>query len=389
MSPVASGLAVLAGADYQPLVGRRLGLLTHAAAVAADLRPSADLLAAAGLDLRLLFGPEHGLAGQVQDMQPVAAGPGAAVPVISLYGDTADSLAPSTEQLAGIDCLLVDLQDVGCRTYTYASTMRACMAACGRAGVAVVVLDRPNPIGGRLREGPLLDGDCRSFVGAFQVPQRHGLTLGELARLAQREGVEVELEVIGLRGWRRGQWFDETGLPWVLPSPNMPALDTATVYPGSVLVEATALSEGRGITRPFEILGAPWIDGRRLAADLERFDLPGLRVRPLTFRPAFHKHAGRDCGGIQLHVVDRQRFRPVLTGAAVLQAARTQAPDDFAWRSQPYEFEPDRPAIDLISGSPELRRCLDAGGDVRDLLPGWQRRLQRFNERLDDLLLYP
>ena len=371
---VLSGLDSLRSDAFARLKGRRLGLLCHAASVSHDLRHIKDLFIEAGLDLRVLFGPEHGLHGQAPDMESVGAdekrpdGP----TVISLYGNSEASLHPPADALAEIDILVVDLQDVGSRYYTYATSMRYCMQACGRAGVAVVVLDRPNPLNGVTREGPILQDDFRSFVGGFRVPIRHGLTLGELARLAQAEGVQVDLSVVEMEGWSREMWFDQTGLPWVMPSPNMPSLDTATVYPGTCLVEATNLSEGRGTTRPFELIGAPWLDGVRLARDLEERRLAGVGFRPLVFQPAFHKHAGLMCGGVQIHVSDRSIFKPVECGAVLLWLARAQAPEKFAWREEAYEFVDDRPAIDLLTGSSALRAMLEAGGEISDLLSVWK-----------------
>jgi uncharacterized protein YbbC (DUF1343 family) len=263
------------------------------------------------------------------------------------------------------------------------------MRACAKAGVAVVVLDRPNPIGGVEVEGGAVEEGYRSFVGLISVPNRHGMTVGELARWANaRAQIGCALEVVELRGWRRSMWFDQTGLPWVLPSPNMPTCDTALVYPGMCLLEGTELSEGRGTTRPFEIVGAPFVDGHALAAALADDRLPGVAARPLGFLPTFHKHAGVPCGGVQLHVTDREAFRPYLTGVAVLRALRALWPAEMAWRTRPYEFVSDRLAIDLLAGSPALREGIDAGASLAELAAGWAAAEQAWRVERAGWLLY-
>jgi uncharacterized protein YbbC (DUF1343 family) len=284
---------------------------------------------------------------------------------VSLYGKTFESLSPRPEHLAEIDVLVVDVQDVGARYYTYAATMALCMRAAGPAGVKVVVLDRPNPIGGETIEGGGLDPGLENFCGLFPVPQRHALTVGELARLYNDAfAISCELEVVACEGWRREWHFDACGLPWVLPSPNMPTPDTALVYPGMCLLEGTNLSEGRGTTRPFELFGAPFVDGRALAEELSACELAGLLLRPCVIQPTFDKHAGQRCGAVQLHVVDRAAFESFRTGLAVLVAARRLWPDRFAWRTQPYEFRDDVPAIDLLTGRAAVREAIDRGEDL-------------------------
>lgn len=355
--------------DPRSVLGRaRVGLVANATAVDAHLRHAIDLLHAHP-DVRLvrLFGPEHGIRGAAQDMVGVGAGrdPVTGLPEVSLYGETFDSLSPSEEQLADVDILLFDVQDVGARYYTYAATMALCMQAAGRAGTRMVVLDRPNPIGGTQVEGGGLEPGLENFCALYPVPQRHAMTVGELARLYNTSfAVGCDLEVVACEGWHRSRYFEETGLPWVLPSPNMPTVDTAVVYPGMCLIEGTNLSEGRGTTRPFELVGAPFVDGRALAEELERLGLPGLRVRPCTIEPMFHKHARRSCGAVQLHVTDRREFDSYRTGLAVLVAARELWPDDFAWRTEAYEFRDDVPAIDLLTGKPSVRAAIDDGADL-------------------------
>ena len=275
------------------------------------------------------------------------------LPEVSLYGTTFASLSPTPAHLAQIDVLVFDIQDVGARYYTYAATMALCMRAAGQAGVKVVVLDRPNPIGGLQVEGGGLEPGLENFCGLYPVPQRHAMTVGELARLYNVTfDIACELDVVAVRGLARAPRTTTTcDLPWVMPSPNMPTLDTAIVYPGMCLLEGTNLSEGRGTTRPFELFGAPFIDGRQLAAELERYDLPGVRFRPCVIEPTFHKFAGQRCGAVQLHVTDRRAFNAYRTGLAVLVAVKTLWPDAFAWRTQPYEFRADVPAIDLLTGN--------------------------------------
>jgi len=387
---VQTGLDALRTEGFQRLRGRRLGVLCHAASVDGGLVHLLDLFGAAGLDVRRVFTPEHGLTSAAQDMWPVSATARTGrAELVSLYGASPASLRPPAGSLVDLELLVADLQDVGCRYYTFAASVRYCLEECARAGVPLLLLDRPNPLGGLRLEGPLLTDACRSFVGAHAVPVRHGLTLGELARQALREGVAAELEVVPARGWRRADGFERTGLPWVMPSPNMPSLETATVYPGACLLEATNLSEGRGTTRPFELVGAPWLDGARLARELEAAGLPGVRFRATTFQPTFHKHAGQACGGVQLHVTDRQAFRPVWTGARLLQLARRLAPDRFAWRAEPYEFEAARPALDLLSGSPALRLAVEQDADLAPLAERWEADCAAFAEARRSLLLYP
>ncbi len=388
---VTVGLERLRG-DPALLRGRRYALLTNQAAVTADLVPSWRALDASGGELARLFAPEHGLWGVAQDMEAVGGGveDGLGVPVVSLYGTSAATLAPGRADLEGIDALVVDLPDVGCRYYTFAATMAHAMAACEAAGVEVVVCDRPNPIGGVALEGGPVEPGCRSFVSALPVPVRHGMTLGELALLLRAERhPDLALAVLACAGWRRDAWWDETGLPWVAPSPNMPALLTATIYPGACLVEATNLSEGRGTTRPFQLAGAPWLDGEALAARLNALEPPGVRFRPTRFRPEFGKHAGSVCGGVEWHVADRLALRPLETGVQLLAAARAQHPEAFAWRREAYEFVADVPAIDLLTGSSAAREAIEGRRDLEELFAAWRASCAGFAASRGAYLLYP
>jgi uncharacterized protein YbbC (DUF1343 family) len=291
--------------------------------------------------------------------------------------------------LRDLDALVIDLVDVGSRYYTFQATMLFCLEEAARLGLRVVVLDRPNPLGGLTVEGPTLRPGFESFVGCHPLATRHGLTLGELARLYQaRRAPQVELVVVPCEGWRRSQYLDEIDYPWVLPSPNMPTPATALVYPGQCLLEGTNVSEGRGTTRPFELCGLPGLDAVALADRLGGEGLPGVVFRPVWYRPTFQKHAGRTCAGVQLHVVDREAFQPVRTGLAVLAAIRDLAGRNFAWRTEPYEFVADRPAIDLLFGSDRERLGLEAGMSWRDLAREWEAEEEAFRRERRAVLLY-
>jgi uncharacterized protein YbbC (DUF1343 family) len=312
--------------------------------------------------------------------------PASGIPVHSLYGARR---APEAGDLDGLDCVVVDLPDVGARPYTYLWTSLLMMRACAAASVEVVVLDRPNPIGGDAIEGALLDERFRSFVGLFPLPMRHGLTMGEaLAMMNARGDGACALRVVAMEGWRRGMRFEATGQPWILPSPNMPTPDTALVYPGTVLLEGTNLSEGRGTTKPFEIVGAPWIEPRPFAAELASFGLAGVAFRPLHFTPAWDKYANEPCGGIQIHVTNRSEFRPVRCGAAIVATAAKLRPDRFRWGDPPYEYEYAIPPIDIISGSAALRETIDAGRDLSGLFEQWRADEERFRADRARFLLY-
>lgn len=393
MSTVRTGLDLLVAQEFAPLDGLRVGLVTHPAAVDNQLRHAIELFSAARrMQLVAIFGPEHGLLGQAQDLIAVSGGPSTkeAVVVHSLYGDSVESLRPTPAQLKGLDALVIDLQDIGSRYYTFQATMRYCLEVALPLGLRVFVLDRPNPLGGRVVEGPAVTKGFESFVGAHDLATRHGLTIGELAMLYQRE-LNLDrgsLHVIACEGWKRASYFDETGLPWVLPSPNMPTLDTALVYPGQCLLEGTNLSEGRGTTRPFELCGAPWLDAAKLAHRINDEKLPGVRFRAAWFRPTFQKHAGNDCQGVQLHVIDRQTFQPVRTSLALLAAMREMSGTHFAWRTEIYEFVRQPIAIDLLFGSARERGHLEHGRPWRDLIPAWRKEEAAFEQRRHTALLY-
>jgi uncharacterized protein YbbC (DUF1343 family) len=387
-SRVLSGLDALLG-RARARRGLRVGLLANPASVTRDLEhASLALRQARGLKLAALFGPEHGIWANAQDLVEVedSRDSRTGLPVHSLYGRTR---RPSSSMLSGLDAVLVDLQDVGSRYYTFIYTMLYMLEACAREGKKVIVLDRPNPIGGDAVDGNVLEPAFASFVGLHPLPVRHGLTVGELALLFRQERMlAVDLEVVRLRGWRRAMPFEDTGLPWVQPSPNMPTVDTAFVYPGGCLVEGTNLSEGRGTTRPFELVGAPWLDPWALAEALTRERLPGVRFRPTFFEPTSQKHAGLLCGGVQLHVTDRKRFPAFLTYLLLIAHARAQNKGRFAWRDPPYEYEYLKRPIDILCGTDAVRLALEAGVSPKKLVPGWERQLAAFKKRRAPYLLY-
>ena len=381
MPSVESGLEVLVRRRPALMRGRRIGLLAHQASVDRRLAHAADLLGdVRGVKLAALLAPEHGLWGAPQDHARVAGTRDAAtgLPVWSLYGERRE---PTVAMLRGLDVLVVDLQDVGSRYYTYNWTMALAMRVCASVGVRVVVLDRPNPLGGVVVEGNVGDPAFASFVGLYPLAVRHGMTIGELASYLNREhAIGADLTVVPMTGWRRGMLWEDTGLPWVAPSPNMPTPDTARVYPGGCLIEATNLSEGRGTTRPFE-----W---HRYAAALERLRLPGVRFRPARFLPTFQKWAGRLCGGVQVHVTDRARFKPFLTGLAEIAVARRLAPRQFAWRRPPYEFEKRLLPIDILCGTDGVRKAIEGRRPLSAIERAWQRELERWKRRRQTYLRY-
>ena len=338
--------------------GRATGALLHAASVDSRLRPTLDTLEAMSkadsIKLTALFGPQHGFDATTQDNMVEWEGFTHArlgIPVHSLYGEVRE---PTVEMLQGLEVLFIDLVDVGSRYYTFIWTMFLCMKAASEQGIAIIVADRPNPIDGVTAEGNPQHSDYLSFVGLHPLPIRHGKTIGELAALFAKERFpDLDLTVLPLKGWDRSLYHDETGLPWVMPSPNMPTVDTAVVYPGMCLFEGTNVSEGRGTTRPFELFGSPWIDASLLASRLNRLSLPGIHFREVAFEPGFQKYANEVCRGCQLHVLDRKQFAPVMTALEILKTIRELWPDSFAWKIPPYEYEYDKLPIEILCGRPE------------------------------------
>jgi uncharacterized protein YbbC (DUF1343 family) len=375
--------------DKAVLHGRTIGLVSNPASIDGQFRHVAERAESGGVRIGALFGPQHGFRSDLQENMiesPHGTDAGRGVPVYSLYSETRE---PTPAMLEGLDALVIDLQDVGTRIYTYIYTMAGCLKGARRAGLPVVVCDRPNPIGGLAVEGPMLEAGFESFVGMYPIPMRHGMTIGELARMFNEHfGIGAKLEVVWMQGWKRQQYHDETGLPWVLPSPNIPTCGTCVVYPGTVLFEGTNVSEGRGTGLPFELIGAPWIEPEPFAAGLNRRGLPGVHFRPALFEPTFHKHTATPCGGCQIHVTDRAAFRPVETGVAVLEATRAADPGAFAWRDPPYEYEYVKPPIDMLYGSAALREALDSGASAGALVKGWADDVRPFLETRARFLQY-
>lgn len=372
------------------LKAARVGLVAHPASISGRLEHAKDVLRRSKkIRLTALFGPQHGIHGQTQDNMVEWEGfrdPDTGLPVYSLYGKTRK---PRSEMLADIDALAIDLQDVGSRYYTFIWTLDLCMQACAETGKAVVVLDRPNPVGGRVTEGPVLDPEYASFVGLRPLPVRHGMTIGEIGLyLRDRFYPGLDFTVVPMEGWKRTKWFDGTGLPWVLPSPNMPTLETALVYPGMCLLEGTGISEGRGTTRPFEIFGAPFIHPETLLKMLREFKLPGVAFRPLHFQPTFQKHAGTVCGGAQIHVIDRERFKPFKTGVAILKAIHNTYPREFAWKQPPYEYEEVKLPIDILAGTDRLRKDIEAWAELKDMEAWWKEEARAFEKVRKKYLIY-
>ncbi len=372
----------------QAVKGLKLGAILNPTSVTPDLRHLADVLHERKL-VHALFGPEHGVRGDAQYLEEVgdSRDPRTGVPAYSLYGKHFASLTPRDEHLRGLDALLFDVQDVGSRYYTYLATMGLAMQAAARNKLRFFVLDRPNPIGGVAVEGGVVQRGFESFVGLFPVCARHGLTAGEYAQFVN-QSVGADLHVVPMRGWRRDLLHHETRLPWVIPSPNMPSEETALVYPGMCLLEGTNLSEGRGTTRPFELFGAPWLDGQRLADDLARERLEGVLFRPCSFTPTWDKHQGQRCHGVQIHLVYPRGMDAVRIGVAALVHARAQDPGKFRWRTEKYEFVDDKPAIDLLTGGAGFRVAVEAGRSVSELCAMWDAERAAFVAERERFLLY-
>ena len=393
MIPTASSVVRLGAErllDSRRLRGSRVAVVCNHASIGHGFAHVVDRLSSdADVRLAAIMGPQHGFRSDVQDnMIETPHGTDAArrVPVYSLYSDTRE---PTPEMLAGVDVVVIDLQDIGARIYTYIYTMANCLKACARHGVPVIVCDRPNPIGGVEVEGERLAAGFESFVGLFPIPMRHGMTIGELARLFNDAfGLGADLDVVAMEGWTRAQFTDDTDVPWVMPSPNMPTLDTAVVYPGTVLFEGTMLSEGRGTTRPFELVGAPWVDAERFADTMNGLGLPGAFFRPAVFEPTFQKHARTSCGGCQIHVTDRRRFTPLRTGVALIDQFRRSDPRAFAWRQPPYEYEHHKLPIDILAGSSTLRTQIESGMGAEAIAASWQDDETAFRKVRAPYLLY-
>ncbi len=384
------GVERLLEAPEKILGGARIGLICNQASVDHGFRHAADLFHEhPQVKLQALFGPQHGIRGDLQDNMietDHAVDLQTGLPIHSLYSETRE---PTEEMLRNLDALVFDMQDVGCRIYTFAYTMANSMTAAAKFGKKVIVCDRPNPISGEAVAGNVLEPEQASFVGLYPIPTRHGMTLGELAIMFNDHfGIGCELEVIKMENWSRELWYDETDGPWVMPSPNIPTLDSATVFPGAVHFEGTQISEGRGTTRPFELIGAPYIDAEQYARELNQMNLAGVYFRSCIFRPTFQKHGNVSCGGVQIHVLDRETFEPVKAGITMVKVAYELYPEEFRWKKPPYEYVYDRNPFDVIAGTSKIREAIEAGKSVEDLESGWQPNLQSFLKVRERYLLY-
>jgi uncharacterized protein YbbC (DUF1343 family) len=388
--PVKLGLEKVLSERLDALKNLRVGLICNQASVNHQFQHAADLFQEkTGVNLVKLFGPQHGIRGDVQDNMIETShtiDQRTGLPIYSLYSETRE---PTEEMLSGLDALVFDLQDVGGRVYTFIYTMANSMIACAKFGKKMFVLDRPNPIGGDAVEGTTLEKGHESFVGQYPIPMRHGLTVGELAKLFNKEfGINCELEVITMDGWERSYFYDETDAPWVMPSPNIPIVDTTVVFPATVFFEGTQVSEGRGTTRPFEIVGAPYIDAKEYADALAALELSGVYFRPINFLPTFQKHMGKTCGGVFVHILDREAFEPVITGLAMVKTVIDLYQDEFEWKIPPYEYVFDRNPFDVIAGTDKIKKMIEDGSSVKDIKLSWQKDVEDFEKLREQYFLY-
>ncbi len=384
------GVEILLDDKIELVKGQRIGLVCNQASVLPDLTHVADVFAERDdINLTTYFGPQHGIRGDVQDNMietDHAVDSRTGLPIYSLYSETRE---PTEKMLENVDVIVFDMQDVGCRIYTFVYTMANCMRAAKKFGKRVIVCDRPNPINGAQVEGNVTERDFTSFVGQFEIPTRHGMTCGELAKMFNEHfGIGCELEVVTMEGWRREMWFEETDLPWVLPSPNIPTVDTCVVFPATVHLEGTELSEGRGTTKVFEINGAPFIDPYEWKAALDAYNFPGVTFRPCYFRPTFQKWADQTCGGVQLHVTDRSTFTPVIVGIAMVKTAHDLYTDKFQWKQGDYEYEFGKNPFDVVCGTDKIRKAIERGVSLKDMEVSWAAELAEFLETRKSFLIY-
>ncbi|HEV8592043.1 MAG TPA: DUF1343 domain-containing protein [Pyrinomonadaceae bacterium] len=384
------GVEVLLEDRTDLIRNQRVALVCNQASVLPDLHHVADVFSEhEGINLTTLFGPQHGIRGDVQDNMietPHAVDERTGIMVYSLYSETRE---PTQEMLENVDTIVFDMQDVGCRIYTFIYTMANCMRAAKQFGKKVIVCDRPNPIGGIGVEGNITEHEFKSFVGQLEIPTRHGMTTGELAKLFNEHfSIGCDLEVVTMEGWRREMYFEETGLPWVLPSPNIPTVDTCVVFPATVHVEGTELSEGRGTTKPFELNGAPFIDPYKWTAELEKYDFEGVAFRPCYFRPTFQKWAGQTCGGVQIHVTNREVFTPVIVGIAMIKTTFDMYTEHFQWKQSAYEYVFDKNPFDVVCGSDKIRKAIEGGVSLKEIEDSWVDGLNEFGEVRKSHLLY-
>ena len=384
------GVQLLLSDKIDLIRGQRIGLVCNQASVLPDLSHVADVFPQRDeFQLTTYFGPQHGIRGDLQDNMietPHTTDERTGLPVYSLYSETRE---PTEEMLANLDTIVFDMQDVGCRIYTFVYTMANCMRAAAKYGKRVVVCDRPNPIGGLQVEGNVTETTFTSFVGQFEIPTRHGMTTGELARLFNNHfGIGCDLEVVTMEGWERDFYFERTGLPWVLPSPNIPTVDTCVVFPATVHVEGTELSEGRGTTKVFELNGAPFIDPYEWKDALDAYDFAGITFRPCYFQPTFQKWARQTCGGVQMHVTDRAAFTPVAVGIGMIKTAYDLYPDQFQWKQEAYEYVFDKNPFDVVCGTDAIRKQIEAGESLDAVTSSWEASLSDFRQVREKYLLY-
>ena len=385
------GIEVLLDEKIGVIRGQRVGLVCNQASVLpGSFAHAADVFAAnTEFTLTTLFGPQHGIRGDVQYNMietPHVRDPRTGIMVYSLYSEVRE---PTAEMLADLDTIVVDLQDVGCRIYTFIYTMANCMRAAKKFGKKVVVCDRPNPINGNAVEGNITEDEFKSFVGQFELPTRHGMTIGELAKMFNDHfGIGCDLEVIEMTGWTREMWGDQTGLPWILPSPNIPDVDTCIVFPATVHVEGTELSEGRGTTLPFFLNGAPFIDAYEWASVLRKCDFPGAAFREAYFRPTFAEFTGETCAGVQIHITDRETFTPVIVGVAIVKTAHDLYPGKFQWRQNAYEYVFDKNPMDVVCGTDKIRKAIESGVSLKSIEESWATGLAEFNAAREPYLIY-
>ena len=384
------GVEVLLDEKIDLIRGSRVGLVCNQASILPDFTHVADVFGArTEFELTTLFGPQHGIRGDVQDNMietEHSTDPRTGRPIYSLYSETRE---PTEKMLENVDAVVFDMQGVGCRIYTFVYTLANCMRAAKKFGKKVIVCDRPNPINGLNVEGNILEPEFESFVGQFALPTRHGMTVAELATLFNGHfGIGCDLEVVPMEGWGRALWFEQTNLPWVMPSPNIPTADTTVVFPATVHFEGTEISEGRGTTKPFELIGAPYIDADVYAAELEKHGFPGVYFRPTYFRPMFQKHADSTCGGVQIHVTNRDVFSPVIVGIAMIKAAYDLYTEQFQWKQTAYEYVFDKNPFDVVSGTDRIRKQIEDGHSIESIENSWTQGLEEFHETRQKFLLY-
>jgi len=388
---VKTGLDNLIEMDFSPIQNANIGVLCNASSVDSNLRHIVDVLVDSNNIPKVIFAPEHGLYGYAQDQVGVSSlvHNKYKLPIISLYGETFDSLMPKPEDFSALDIVIVDIQDVGSRYYTYVWTASMMLEIARATDTKVLVLDRPNPIGGKILEGSVQENDYLSFVGLYPLPIRHGMTVAEILNYVNRYyQIGADIETIPMSGWNRDMWFDETGLLWVMPSPNMPTLDTAEVYPGMCLLEGTNISEGRGTTKPFEIFGAPFVNPYEFMEKLELCNLNGVKFRPLFFTPTFNKYAGQICGGAQVHILDRDEFRPVITGFAIIKSIYELYPDKFSFSPPPYEYERNKLPFDILTGSSRWREMILKKAELSEIEDEFSEQIEKFDRIRRNFLIY-